>query len=308
MVREDVERRQVVDRPVEEPLDLAGVEVDGDHAVGARRLDQVGHQLGRDGLARLHLLVLAGVAEVGDDRVDAPGRGPPQRVHQHQQLHQVVVDGRTGRLDDEAVGAAHRLLERDARLAIGELRHRAPRERAFQVAGDRLGQRRRGAAGEELDVVAGPHVGDRSLRAVGITRHLAGASGAEGDGLQGRPLADDTRPLGNEGSLTRAPRPRVGTLGPGRGPRRGLSRGEGTAGGHGGRARAPWRSARRWAVDQRAYSTARDSRTTVTWTWPGYSMSRSMRWAMSRASSTAEASSTFSGSTMMRISRPAWMA
>jgi hypothetical protein len=37
-------------------------------------------------------------------------------------------------------------------------------------------------------------------------------------------------------------------------------------------------------------------------------MSRSIRSAMSRASRTAEASSTLSGSTMMRISRPAWMA
>jgi hypothetical protein len=37
-------------------------------------------------------------------------------------------------------------------------------------------------------------------------------------------------------------------------------------------------------------------------------MSRSIRKAMSRASRTADASSTLSGSTMMRISRPAWIA
>ena len=37
-------------------------------------------------------------------------------------------------------------------------------------------------------------------------------------------------------------------------------------------------------------------------------MSRSMRLATSRANKTAEASSTLSGWTIMRISRPAWMA
>ena len=36
-----VERGQLIDRDVEEALDLAGVQVDGEHAVGAGGLDQV---------------------------------------------------------------------------------------------------------------------------------------------------------------------------------------------------------------------------------------------------------------------------
>ena len=39
-------RVQVIDRDVEEALDLAGVEIDREHAVGARRGDEVGDELG----------------------------------------------------------------------------------------------------------------------------------------------------------------------------------------------------------------------------------------------------------------------
>ncbi len=42
--------------------------------------------------------------------------------------------------------------------------------------------------------------------------------------------------------------------------------------------------------------------------WPGYWSSSSIFWLMSRARCTAPALSTFSGWTMMRTSRPAWMA
>ena len=42
----------VVDRDVEEALDLIGVHVDGQHAVDAGRRDQVGDELGRDRHAR----------------------------------------------------------------------------------------------------------------------------------------------------------------------------------------------------------------------------------------------------------------
>ena len=39
---------QVVDRNVEEALDLAGVQIHGQHPVSTRLGDQVGHQLGAD--------------------------------------------------------------------------------------------------------------------------------------------------------------------------------------------------------------------------------------------------------------------
>ena len=62
VVGQDRQRHQVVDRAVEEALDLVGVQVDGDQPVGAGGLEQVGHQPRRDRLAAAVLLVLAGVA------------------------------------------------------------------------------------------------------------------------------------------------------------------------------------------------------------------------------------------------------
>ena len=94
---------QIVDGHVEEALDLAGVQVHGDDVVAAGRLQHVGDQLGRDGRARLVLLVLARVGEVGDDGRDAPRRGRLARRDDDQQLHDVVVDlaGRRGLQDED---------------------------------------------------------------------------------------------------------------------------------------------------------------------------------------------------------------
>ncbi len=57
-----------------------------------------------------------------------------------------------------------------------------------------------------------------------------------------------------------------------------------------------------------AYSMAFVSRMRFTLIWPGYSSSSSIFLAISRASSTMRSSGMASGLTMMRTSRPAWMA
>ncbi len=57
-----------------------------------------------------------------------------------------------------------------------------------------------------------------------------------------------------------------------------------------------------------AYSTAFVSRNRLTLICPGYSSSCSILWAISRARRTISSSLTSSGLTIMRISRPAWMA
>ena len=65
---------QIVGRNVEEALDLPGVEIHRQHAVGARGGDHVGDQLGRDRRARPGFAVLPGIAEIRDDRGDPLGR------------------------------------------------------------------------------------------------------------------------------------------------------------------------------------------------------------------------------------------
>ena len=141
---------QVVGRDVEESLDLAGVQVERQHAVDAGAFDQVGDELGRDRRTRPRLAVLAGVAEVRDHGRDAPRGRPLQGIHQDQQLHEVVVGGERRRLDDEHVLAAHVLLDLDENLHVGEAPHLALGEGELEVGADRLGQRTVAVAADEL--------------------------------------------------------------------------------------------------------------------------------------------------------------
>src|SRR5690606_15172826 len=115
----------VVDRDVEEALDLVGVQVHGQHAVDAGDLQHVGHHLGRDGHARrTRAAVLAGIAEIRDGGGDAAGRGTAQRIDHDHDFHQVVVGRRTGGLQHEDVLAAHVLVDLDHDFAIGEAANR----------------------------------------------------------------------------------------------------------------------------------------------------------------------------------------
>ena len=68
VVRQEVDGGQLVDRDVEEALDLALVEVHREDPVGAGDRDHVGDEAGRDRDARLVLLVRAAVGVVRDRR------------------------------------------------------------------------------------------------------------------------------------------------------------------------------------------------------------------------------------------------
>ncbi len=140
VVGQDRQRHQVVDRAVEEALDLVGVQVDADQPVGAGGLEEVGHQPGRDRLATAVLLVLAGVAVERLDHGDPLGRGPLEGVDHDQVLHDPLVDRRRVALDHEGVAAAHRLLVADVDLGVGELvgrgRHQPGAERERDLLGE----------------------------------------------------------------------------------------------------------------------------------------------------------------------------
>ena len=129
---------EVIDRQIEEPLELVLVEVDRQHPVGTRHRDHVGHQLGADGHPGLVLAVLPGVPEVGNHRRH-PGRaGPLGRVHQEQELHH-VLGRRVGGLHDVDVPPAHVLVDLDEQLAVGEAAERDLAERLAQVGGHLFG-------------------------------------------------------------------------------------------------------------------------------------------------------------------------
>ena len=146
VLREHEQRGHVVDRVAEEALDLARVEVHREHAVRAGRLDHPRRQARRDRLARGGLLVLTAVSEPrrhGDHPVRA---GPDGGVDHEQQLHERVVGAQAelgvgaGRLDDEDVGPADRLVVAAVDLAVGERLQRDGTEVHPQLVGDPRGQ------------------------------------------------------------------------------------------------------------------------------------------------------------------------
>lgn len=114
-------RIQVVDRNVEEALDLARMQVHRDDMVRARGGEHVRDELRGDRRARGVLLVHTRVGEGGDDGGDAARGGGLARGDEDEKLHQVVVDIPAAGLEDEDVLVADGLGDLDVDLAVGEL-------------------------------------------------------------------------------------------------------------------------------------------------------------------------------------------
>jgi hypothetical protein len=89
------------------------------------------------------------VAEVRDDRDDAPGRRALERVDHDQELHQRLIGRRARRLHDEAVHAADVLAYLDVDLAIGEVGDICATERNLHELADLVRQRAIGVARED---------------------------------------------------------------------------------------------------------------------------------------------------------------
>jgi hypothetical protein len=94
------------------------------------------------------------VAEVRHDRRDPRGGGPPAGVGQREQLNEMIVDRRRGRLHQEHLLAAHRGAQLHGHLAVREPVDRARADRHTQLAGDGGGQRRIRRAGEDGKLLA----------------------------------------------------------------------------------------------------------------------------------------------------------
>ena len=140
-------RRQMIDRNIEEPLNLPSVQIDGNDAVRARRLDQIRYKLRRNRLAPARLAILPRVSVIRNNRRDAVRRRTFAGVDHDQQLDQAVVDRLRSRLNDIYVPAAHALIDHDLRLAVVESAHERIAERNADMFRDVLRQLRIRRAG-----------------------------------------------------------------------------------------------------------------------------------------------------------------
>jgi len=102
---------EVVDRDIEETLDLRSVKIHSDDMVAAGGLKHVSHQTGSDGGTRFVLLVLTSVGEVGQDGGNATGRGCLASVDHDEQFHDSIVDvAGSGGLQDKDCDAKQSVL------------------------------------------------------------------------------------------------------------------------------------------------------------------------------------------------------
>ena len=143
------------------------MQVEGDDAVDAGTLEQVGDEAGGDGLTRAGLAILAGVTVVGDDGGDGASGCALGSVGGDEQLHEHVVDVAAGHgLNQEDVGAADGLVVAGVNLTVGELLKRKARKLDPKVLSDLLSEGTVGGTGIHADGLA--HI----LRLLGIiNRH-----------------------------------------------------------------------------------------------------------------------------------------
>ena len=83
----------MVNRNIEEALNLVGMQVHGNQAVNTSYTKQVGHKFCPDANSWLVLAVLSSPSEIWDDSVDGPCRGSFCRIDHKQQFHEVVGVG-----------------------------------------------------------------------------------------------------------------------------------------------------------------------------------------------------------------------
>ena len=139
----------VVDGNIEEPLDLVGMQVNGQHPVGADTRDHVRHDTRADRHAgRARAAILARITEIGQHRRDAIRGGAAYRVDHQQQLHEVVIGRLTGRLHDEDVLAADVFHDVHLDLAVAEAPDMGLAEPDAESRGDILREARMSVAGE----------------------------------------------------------------------------------------------------------------------------------------------------------------
>jgi hypothetical protein len=153
VVEEDGQGVEMIERNVEKALDLAGMQVDAQDPIDARRDHEVGAKLGGDGGAGRDFAVLPRVPVIGDHGRDRSRRRAAQRVGQDEQLHHVVVHRRTGGLDDVRIDTPHIFADLAERFPIAEARDADLAERHLENLRYLLSQRGIRVAREDADLL-----------------------------------------------------------------------------------------------------------------------------------------------------------
>ena len=130
---------QFVHGDIEETLNLACVQVDGQESVGAGGGEEVGHQTGGNRYAGLVFFIGPAVPVIGDHGSDSARRRPFECVDHDQQFHEVVIDRVTGRLDYEDITLPDVLANLNKGVVVGEFEYLGLSQGDVQVLTHGLG-------------------------------------------------------------------------------------------------------------------------------------------------------------------------
>ena len=120
MIEHDRSNEEVIDLNVEKALDLGGMQVEGEDAIGTGAFNEIGDEAGGDRNTGLVFAILAGIAEVGENGSDTVCGGALEGIDDEEQLHQIMVDWGAGGLNDEDVGTANIFVDLNPGFAVGE--------------------------------------------------------------------------------------------------------------------------------------------------------------------------------------------
>jgi len=139
---------------IEETLNLSCVEIHCQDPISTGSGNHVGDKLCGDRVTALGLAILTGIAKIGDDCGNTAGRSAAAGVDHNQQLHQMVIDGLAGRLNEKNVSTADSFFQGDGGFAVCKGTNGALSELNTKLIANGLGKGRIGVAAEYLDVVA----------------------------------------------------------------------------------------------------------------------------------------------------------
>ena len=151
VVAQDRRGLELVGRNTEEALHLRRVQIHRQDAVGAGRLQQVGHEARRDGDARPVLLVRASVGKVRQHGGDPSRRRVLERVDRHQELDDSVRHRRARGLDHEDVRLANVFVDLDEQVLVREAHDRRTAQVGAETLANVPGQLRMRRAADHLD-------------------------------------------------------------------------------------------------------------------------------------------------------------
>ena len=144
---------KVVNRNVEEALNLICVKIHCKHTVSTCTGDDVCTKLSRDRISCLSFSVLSCITEVWHNNCDSCSGCTLHGINHYEHFHKIVVDGSTGWLNNKAVAATNRFVKRNRDFAVWELCTVTLTKRQTKTACNSLSYINIWTAGENFNVL-----------------------------------------------------------------------------------------------------------------------------------------------------------